>query len=305
MASLGKIEEFNPKTTNINHYSERLEQCFTANEVEADSYMSHWRRAILISVTGGKTYDILGDLCSPVSPSSKYSADMKTILKSQFAPTKLVISEQYHFHSFIQSENTSVSKFATQLQGLATTCNFGNHLNEALRDRFVCGLRSSATQKRLLMEDVNFERALQIVQGLEAAVNDIAHLSRQGSNSDHVHKLHNASSDRYNKSPKPPLKGNEKRPVKAPSFSGTRHKPSCLSCGKQGHPCSNCNDRNFSCHKCGTVGHIGEDCIAKSNRVHAVTESPATDDSTDPFSISLYSISVGQHGTEVPIGFNN
>ena len=54
-----------------------------------------------------------------------------------------------------------------------------------------------------------------------------------------------------------------------------------------------------------TVGHIGEDCMVKSNRVHAVTESPATDDSTDPFSISLYIISVGQHGTEVPIELNN
>ena len=41
MASLGKIEEFNPKTTNINHYLERLEQYFVANEVEADSTTSH------------------------------------------------------------------------------------------------------------------------------------------------------------------------------------------------------------------------------------------------------------------------
>ena len=146
--------------------------------------------------------------------------------------------ERYRFHTFVQADNTSISNFAAQLQRLATTCNFGTHLNEALRDRFVCGLRSSAIQKRLLTEDVNVERALQIAQGLEDAKNDIAQLSRQGSNSDHVHKLHNASGDCYNKSHKPPQKGNEKRPVKAPSSSGTQHKPSCLSCGKQGHPIS-------------------------------------------------------------------
>ena len=40
MTSLGKIEEFDPKNTNIDHYLDRLEQYFVANEVEADSYTS-------------------------------------------------------------------------------------------------------------------------------------------------------------------------------------------------------------------------------------------------------------------------
>ena len=71
MASLGKIEEFDPKNTNIDHYLDRLEQYFMATKVEADSSTSHRCRAILISVIGGKTYDVLTDLCSPASPSSK------------------------------------------------------------------------------------------------------------------------------------------------------------------------------------------------------------------------------------------
>lgn len=47
MASLGKIEEFDPENTNINHYLDRLEQYFVANEVEADTSTSHRHRAIL------------------------------------------------------------------------------------------------------------------------------------------------------------------------------------------------------------------------------------------------------------------
>jgi len=42
MANLGKIEEFDSKNTYIDHYLDRLEQYFIANEVEADS--STWKK---------------------------------------------------------------------------------------------------------------------------------------------------------------------------------------------------------------------------------------------------------------------
>jgi len=101
----------------------------------------------------------------------------------------LVISERYPFH--VQAENTSVFEFAAQLQLLASTCNFATHLPKALRDRFVCGLQSRAIQKRLLTEVVNFERALQIAQGQEAAENEVAQLNHQLPSTDEVHKVYN------------------------------------------------------------------------------------------------------------------
>ena len=143
MASLGKMEEFDPKNTNIDLYLDRPEEYFVANEVEADSSSLHRRRDILISVIGGKTYDVLADLCSPASPSSKSYTELGAILKKQFAPKRLSL-KRYRFQTFAQVENTSVSEFAAQLQRLASTCNFGTHLPEVLRDRFVCGLRNRA-----------------------------------------------------------------------------------------------------------------------------------------------------------------
>ena len=47
------------------------------------------------------------------------------------------------------------------------------HLNEALRNKFVCGLRSEATQRRLLAEkELTFTKAVEIAQGMEAAARD-------------------------------------------------------------------------------------------------------------------------------------
>ena len=52
----------------------------------------------------------------------------------------------------------------------AASCKFGGNLEESLRDRFVCGLRSEITQKQLLTEaDLTFKRAVEIAKGIKAA----------------------------------------------------------------------------------------------------------------------------------------
>ena len=91
MTTLGKIEEFDVRGGKIDRYLERLQQYFVANDIPPDSETSSRQRAILISILGAEAYDILFDLCSPNSPSCKSFADLKTILKSHFAPKRLVV----------------------------------------------------------------------------------------------------------------------------------------------------------------------------------------------------------------------
>ena len=59
-------------------------------------------------------------------------------------------------------------------------CNFGSYLHDALRDRFVCGLRSSKVKKKLLAEDHNFDDVLKIALGIEAADKDVADVYQSG-----------------------------------------------------------------------------------------------------------------------------
>ena len=181
MPSLGKIEEFNSATTSINRYLERLEQYLVANSVPADSAGSHKRRAILISVIGAKAYDVLSDLCSPIPPSEKTYAQLTTILKNHLAPKNLVIAKRYQFHNCTQCEGESVTASAANLKHLASIIQFGTHLNEPLRDRFVCGLRSKETQKKLLTEEHTFDAALKVALGAEAAEKDVAAFSQESS----------------------------------------------------------------------------------------------------------------------------
>ena len=63
--------------------------------------------------------------------------------------------------------------YVAELRKLATDCAFNVHLTEVLRDKFVCGLHSEATQRRLLAEkDLNFTKAVEITQGMEAVARD-------------------------------------------------------------------------------------------------------------------------------------
>ena len=50
---------------------------------------------------------------------------------------------------------------------LATHCQFGAFLEEALRDRLVCGLRNHSIQRRL--PNLSLQKAVEISTGMEAA----------------------------------------------------------------------------------------------------------------------------------------
>ena len=44
----------------------------------------------------------------------------------------------------------SITKFMAELRWLARTCNFDDYLNTAIRDQFVCGLKDTKCQTKLL-----------------------------------------------------------------------------------------------------------------------------------------------------------
>ena len=81
-----------------------------------------------------------------------------------------MIAERFYFHRRNQSATESIAEYVAELRRLATHCEFGDYLNDALRDRLVCGLSNNSIQKRLLSEaNLTYVRAVEMAQGLEAA----------------------------------------------------------------------------------------------------------------------------------------
>ncbi|GBM70961.1 hypothetical protein AVEN_112011-1 [Araneus ventricosus] len=138
-----QLEPFNAEVETFASYLDQLEMFFETNNVPDDKVPT------VITLLLVKTFALLTNLVESVEPKDKSFQELTAILEKQLNPNTLVISERFRFHKLNQTEGESVAEFCIQLKKLSTNCEFGHLLNDSLRDRFVCGLRSETIQKKL------------------------------------------------------------------------------------------------------------------------------------------------------------
>ena len=165
---IGKIETFDETNDDWNAYVERIKQYFIANEIKDNKQV-----AVMLSLMGNKTYGLLRNLAAPAKPSSLYFKTIVETLQKHLSPRPLLIAERFRFHKRNQLEGETVSSYLAELKKLSLYCEFGTNLNDALRDRLVCGLHNELIQKRLLSEpDLPLVKASEIALAREAAAKD-------------------------------------------------------------------------------------------------------------------------------------
>ena len=227
----GCLKEFEPDSDSIKAYLERVELYFSANGIAANKQVP-----ILLSSIGASTYALLSDLVAPQPPSAKSFAEISGALRKHFEPKRAIIAERFHFHKRDQVAGETIADFDAALRKLAVHCNFGESLEEALRDRFVCGLRHEAIQRRLLSEaDLSYAKAMEIARAMEAA-------------------------DKNSKAFKTPEPAIRKFSSHAPK---PRERQSCYRCGRANHTAADCKFKDAECHACGKTGHIAPACRSR------------------------------------------
>ena len=76
--------------------------------------------------------------------------DLKRLLKTKLVPPVNTASEQYKFSLCKQEESESLSAFLARIKDKASLCAFGNQFQNMVRNRFICGIRSSGIRMQLL-----------------------------------------------------------------------------------------------------------------------------------------------------------
>ena len=246
-AVYGKLQEFQPESESIKAYLERVTLYFKANTIDDDKKVP-----ILLSSIGSSTYATLSDLLAPDTPGTKSFEEISTKLNDHFLPKRSTIAERFQFHKRNQEVGESVAEYDAALRKLAVNCKFGTVLQETLRDRFVCGLRHEAIQRRLLSETaLTYAKAIETARAMEAADQDTRAFKRPDLS---VHKL---SKGRFQKS--------------KPQTSTTKHnrdqQQPCYRCGRSNHGSSECKFKDAQCHACGKTGHIASVCRSKASSV--------------------------------------
>ena len=184
----GRLNEFDVENETVTAYLECVELYFDANDVTNDKKVP-----VLLCNIGAKTYALLRSLAAPKASKEKTLDEKTKLLKSHFEPIPSVIAERYRFHQRDQAAET-IAGFVAELRKLTTHCKFEDttdFLDESLRDRFVCGLRSESVRKHLFKEEkLTFAKAVDLAQTLETASKDAQmKADRVPSGNSAVHKV--------------------------------------------------------------------------------------------------------------------
>ena len=163
MALVGQVKEYVDGKEDIASCIKRIELYFAANYVEKDNEV-----VTLLAVIEADAYGVLCNLLSPQRPRDKSFNELKEALIRHYSPKPILIAERFKFNRRNQLESESVAQFVVKLEQLALKREFGVFLEEALRDRLVCGLKNIQIRTKLLAErELIFKKAFETAQSME------------------------------------------------------------------------------------------------------------------------------------------
>lgn len=263
MTTIGRVPEFDPSKEDFD-YLERFERWLDANEI-----VDGKKANVFLSVLGPTEYRLLKSLVEPRKCVELTYPELTEAMSAHFKPKPILIAERFRFYRRVQNTGEPLADFINDLKKLASSCEFGQFLDDALRDRFVVGLAEEAYHRRLLTEkDLTFKKACDIALGLELAHKDTKELSGH-SERQKVHKVQDSKHAKFTPKTQSRYKGN----VKTKYTSDKPRKP-CYRCGWDTRDQSDSRFINEKCHSCGKTGHVQRVCrgAKRTGKAHNVSE---------------------------------
>lgn len=136
---------------NFEEYLMQVEFYFEANRIVNDND----KRASLLTCVGRKVFSTLMNLVRPKTLKEVSYDEIIATLTNHFAPQTSVIIHRFKFHNIKQNAE-DVSTFIVRIKEAASKCSFGQFLDDAIRDKLVCGLADQQIQNRLPSETLTW-----------------------------------------------------------------------------------------------------------------------------------------------------
>ena len=207
-----------------------------------------------------------------------------------------VIVERFRFNTRTRQQGESVANFIAELRHLTRYCEFGDVLNDMLRDRLVCGIENSQIQRRLLAEpNLTLDKAVEILLAMESADHNARDLQKTQLPAVNV----------LSPQAKPPSRA---PPPQASDATPRMRAVECYRCGGP-HFATDCQHKDTECKSCKKIGHLAHICRSKkteTNRppqqrkktrranpqqTHSVVASNTVENDTDASAYTLFNVS--------------
>ena len=247
------VSAFDQSKEDWTSYVERLDFYFVANDVSSDVK----KRAILLSACGASTFKLIRSLIDSDKLNSTPYKDLVAKVKEYYDPKPSSIVQRHNFNKRIRQPGESIAEYVAALQQLAEHCDYGDSLNDMLRDKLVCDVNHKAIQQNLMAQnpaELTFAKAIELAQRIEIAEKDARRVTRGNSSSPNadtskqqeVHKMHSY-----------------RRRNKIYELHGQRPPVSCHRCGGP-HLAPACKFKEDMCYACKKRGHIARVCRSKT-----------------------------------------
>nr|CAI5836808.1 unnamed protein product [Callosobruchus analis] len=197
----------------------------------------------MLALRGGKPKTLL---VPPTKPSDLTYVQITGLLRKHYSPPVSEIYKRFIFNKCNQKPDQSIADYIVELRKLASSCRFVQFLDDALRARSVCGIRSEQLQRQLLSDDkLSFKTACQKAQAAELAEKQVKDLASSTDNP--INAVQSYSEKKYSKPPSTKLN------------SGI-----CKNCGRT-HGKDQCPAARWNCFECGKYGPARNRCMQKSS----------------------------------------
>ena len=214
----------------------------------------------LVSYIVPRVYEYIADC-------DDYDSAITTLEKIYVKPKNEVFA-RHLLSTRKQQTSESLHEFLQALKQLSGDCNFKavtaeKYKEEAVRDAFISGLRSSVIRQRLLEN-----RALELQDAFEKALAlDVAQKSSYSYTS--VIPSFSAATDNLEVTKPSPTDDTQA----AVATVRVQKNSKCFLCGNNRHPRIVCSARESLCSKCGKKGHFAKVCRSSTSAA-VTTDSP-------------------------------
>lgn len=208
----------------------------------------------MASFGGADLFKILHTLIQPKKIKDFKYNELIIKLEEHFAPKKNEIAESFKFYKREQNHGETITEYIVELKSLAQNCNFGEFLDRALRDRFICGILNESIQQKLFNDNTakEFDNVCEIALMMEATKNNLELIHSGTVNFVERRENWHRTKPTMDKNTKYGQRFNGDESNKAYKGSNSCHQNN-----------DSTEDRRITCYFCGLPGHISRFCFKR------------------------------------------
>ncbi|XP_036348039.1 uncharacterized protein K02A2.6-like [Rhagoletis pomonella] len=298
MSIFGSVPRFDFKENIWSVFQSQLDQFFIANNIEDEKQ----KKAIFLNALSEKAYVLLKNIMNPLSLDGVAVTYSQCIvaMSSHFKPVASEFPERFKFYQSTKKSTESINDWAARVRSLAVGCSFGNHLEMAIRDKFIMGLEAGPAKDKIFLEKENtltLEKAISIANATDYIRQQYEVKLKAEDNSEQLY--YGKSESKVKRRSEDSKKQRKEDGDNAKQSSAQRQQQrrrqnqeyQCRVCGSADHSASVCKFKNYKCYTCQRRGHIKRMC--KVGRINFMTESEEE--------LPLFNISCNKQG---PICFD-